>query len=301
MKIAIAGGTGFVGTALIKELVEENHELFILTRHPEKYKKQAHISYIGWLYDGATPEKELEDLDGFINLAGESLNGGRWTPERKRRIVESRITATREMKRILSTLSKKATFVINASAIGIYGTSDQLTFSETSDSIGDDFLARTVKLWETEALQSSSYSNRVVLTRFGVILDQHSGALPKMVLPYKLMVGGTIGKGTQWLSWIHIEDVVHGIIFCMNHSEITGPVNFTSPQPAQMKEFGQTISSVIHRPHWFPVTEFMLKTTLGDMSILVLEGQRVLPTILLNQQFSFTYPSLQHALLHIFK
>ena len=114
------------------------------------------------------------------------------------------------------------------------------------------------------------------------------------------MAGGTIGKGTQWLSWIHIEDVVHGIIFCMNHPEITGPVNFTSPQPVQMKEFGQTISSVIHRPHWLPVPEFMLKTILGDMSILVLEGQRVLPTTLLNQQFSFTYPTLQHALVHIF-
>lgn len=301
MKIAIAGGTGFVGTALIKELLKEHHELFILTRNPKKYKNQEQLSYIGWLYNSATPENKLEDIDGFINLAGEPLNSGRWTSDRKRSILESRITATREMKRILSTLSRKVKFVINASAIGVYGTSNQLTFSETSDSVGDDFLARTVKLWENESLHSSSYCERVVLARFGVILDKHNGALPMMVLPYKLMAGGTIGKGTQWLSWIHIEDVVHALIFCMNHSEISGPVNFTSPHPIQMKEFGQMISSVIHRPHWLPVPEFMLKTMLGDMSILVLEGQQVLPNTLLNHQFSFTYPNLQQALINILK
>lgn len=301
MKIAIAGGTGFVGTALIQELIKEHHELLILTRHPEKYNKQENLTYIGWLHDGATPEKELEGLDGFINLAGEPLNGGRWTSNRKRLIVESRLAASREMKRILSTLSKKAKFVINASAIGVYGTSDQLTFSETNDTVGDDFLARTVKLWEKEALHSTSYCDRVVLARFGVILDKYNGALPMMVLPYRLMAGGTIGKGTQWLSWIHIKDVVRALIFCINHSEITGPVNFTSPQPLQMKEFGQMISSVIHRPHWIPVPAFMLKTILGDMSILVLEGQRVLPNTLLNQQFPFTYPHLQQALINILK
>lgn len=300
MKIAIAGGTGLVGTALIKELVQDNHELFILTRNPEKYKQQEHLSYIGWLHNGATPEHELQDIDGFINLAGESLNSGRWTTERKRRIVESRITATREMKRILSTLSKKVSFVINASAIGIYGISNQLTFSENSDSIGDDFLARTVKLWEKEAVQSSSYSDRIVLARFGVILDQYQGALPMMVLPYKLMAGGTIGKGSQWLSWIHLEDVVRGILFCINHSELSGPVNFTAPQPVQMKEFGQTIGSVIHRPHWFPVPAFMLKTILGEMSILVIEGQRVVPTALLHHNFTFKYPTLQQALVQIY-
>ena len=301
MKIAIAGGTGLVGTALIEELVKENHEVYILTRSPEKYKRQEHLFYIGWLNAGAAPEKELQDIDGFINLAGESLNSGRWSTERKRRIVESRITATREMKRILSTLSNKIPFVINASAIGVYGTSDQLTFSETSDSIGDDFLARTVKLWEKEALHSTSYSHRIVLARFGVILDQHRGALPMMTLPYKLMAGGTVGKGTQWLSWIHIEDVVRGILFCINHSELSGPVNFTAPQPVQMKEFGQTISSVIHRPHWFPVPACILKTVLGEMSILVLEGQRIVPATLLNQNFTFHYPNLQQALVHILK
>lgn len=299
MKIAIAGGTGFVGTALVEELVKEHHELFILTRHPEKYEKQDNISYIGWLNDGAVPEKELENLDAFINLAGESLNSGRWTSNRKREIVESRITATREMKRILQLLSNKVSIVINASAIGIYGTSNQLTFSETTDSIGDDFLTLTVKLWEKEALHAAAYSNRIVLTRFGVILDRQSGALPMMVLPYKLMAGGTIGSGNQWLSWIHIEDVVRGIIFCINHSEISGPVNFTSPHPTQMNEFGHTIGSVIHRPHWFPVPEFVLKPLLGEMSILVLEGQRVLPTKLQEQHFEFTFPNLNQALENI--
>lgn len=301
MKIAIAGGTGFVGTALIKALIKEQHELFILTRSPDIYKKQADISYVGWLYEGATPEQELNEVDVFINLAGESLNSGRWTTERKRRIVESRITATREMKRILATLSKKIPLVINASAIGIYGISDQQTFSENTDILGDDFLARTVQLWEKEALYSASFSNRVVLARFGVILDKNNGALPMMVLPYKLLAGGTMGPGTQWLSWIHIEDVVRGLIFCIHHTELSGPVNFTSPQPIQMKAFGQTISSIIHRPHWFPVPAFVLKLALGEMSMLVVEGQRVLPTKLVDEQFSFSFPTLQQALLNILK
>ena len=132
-----------------------------------------------------------------------------------------------------------------------------------------------------------------------MILDKQSGALPMMVFPYKLMTGGTIGIGTQWVSWIHIEDVVRGIMFCMSHSEISGPVNFTAPHPVQMKDFGKMIGSIIHRPHWLPVPQFVLKTILGEMSILVVEGQRVLPTQLLNQQFSFSFPKLKQALINI--
>ena len=165
MKIAIAGGSGFVGTALIDELSKENHDIYILTRHPEKFKKQTNLTYIGWLTEEAKPEKHLEGLDVFINLAGESLNSGRWTPERKRRIVESRVEASKEMNRIISILPDKVSVIINASAVGYYGISDDETFTETSESIGDDFLARTVQLWEKEAAKSRSYSKRLVLNK----------------------------------------------------------------------------------------------------------------------------------------
>ncbi|MFJ7746295.1 TIGR01777 family oxidoreductase [Peribacillus sp. NPDC097295] len=296
MKIAIAGGSGFVGNALIDELLKENHELYILTRHPDQHKKQKHIHYVGWLSAGASPERQLEDLDVFINLAGESLNSGRWSQERKRRIVESRVESSKEMNRILSKLPKKLSCLINASAVGYYGISDQETFTEASDSIGDDFLARTVKLWEKEAMKSNSYSERVVLTRFGVILGEKEGALPMMTLPYKLFGGGKLGKGSQWLSWIHIQDVARAITFCMKNQTVQGPVNFTAPNPVQMETFGKTIGTVMHRPHWFPVPPFLLKAILGEMSVLVLEGQKVLPNKLIQEEFSFSFPTLKMAL-----
>ena len=296
MKIAIAGGSGFVGTALIDELLKENHELYILTRHPDQHKKREHIHYVGWMSAGSSPERQLEDLDVFINLAGESLNSGRWSQERKRRIVESRVEASKEMNRILSKLPKKVSCLINASAVGYYGISEQETFTESSDSIGDDFLARTVKLWEKEAMKSSSYSERVVLTRFGVILGEKEGALPMMTLPYKLFGGGKIGKGSQWLSWIHIQDVARAIAFCMKNQHLQGPVNFTAPNPVQMDTFGKTIGAVMHRPHWFPVPPFLLKAALGEMSVLVLEGQKVLPDKLIQEEFSFSFPTLKMAL-----
>ncbi|MGE7877583.1 TIGR01777 family oxidoreductase [Peribacillus muralis] len=296
MKIAIAGGSGFVGTALIDELLKENHDLYILTRHPEKYKKQPMLQYIGWLTENAKPENHLAGLDAFINLAGESLNEGRWTPERKRRIVESRVDACKEMNRILSSLPNKVSVIINASAIGYYGISDKDTFTETSESVGDDFLARTVKLWEKEAAKSRPYSNRVVLTRFGVILGENGGALPMMALPYKLFGGGKIGKGNQWLSWIHVQDVVRAISFCISEQGTEGPINFTAPTPVQMDAFGKTIGAVMHRPHWFPVPPIILKSVLGERSILVLEGQNVLPAKLIEQGFTFTFPSLKEAL-----
>ncbi|MGE7763138.1 TIGR01777 family oxidoreductase [Peribacillus sp. NPDC097895] len=301
MKIAIAGGSGFVGTALIDELSKENHDIYILTRHPEKFNKQANLTYIGWLIDNAKPERHLEGIDVFINLAGESLSSGRWTPERKRRIVESRVEASKEMNRILSALPDKVSVIINASAIGFYGISDHETFTETSESIGDDFLSRTVKLWEKEASKSSPYSKRVVLTRFGVILGEKEGALPMMALPYKLFGGGKMGKGNQWLSWIHIHDVVRAIVFCMNDSRIEGPVNFTAPTPVPMNTFGKTIGAVLHRPHWFSVPPFILKTMMGEMSILVLEGQNVLPIKLKEEGFTFTFPTLKDALQNILK
>ncbi|MFE4812933.1 TIGR01777 family oxidoreductase [Peribacillus simplex] len=301
MKIAIAGGSGFVGTALIDELSKENHDIYILTRHPEKLKKQTNLTYIGWLTKDAKPEKHLAGLDAFINLAGESLNSGRWTPERKRRIVESRVEASKEMNRIISILPDKVSVIINASAIGYYGISEDETFTETSESIGDDFLARTVQLWEKEAAKSRSYSKRLVLTRFGVILGEKEGALPMMVLPYKLLGGGKMGKGNQWLSWIHIHDVVRAIIFCMKDQRIEGPVNFTAPNPVQMDTFGKTIGAVLHRPHWLPVPPFFLKQLLGEMSILVLEGQNVLPTKLKEVGFTFSFPTLKKALQNILK
>ncbi|WP_110926482.1 TIGR01777 family oxidoreductase [Bacillus massiliglaciei] len=300
MKIAIAGGSGFVGRELIRQLSDE-HFLYILTRNPDRFQNKQNVTYIGWLQEGTAPEDYLRDIDAFINLAGTSLNSGRWTQPRKREIVESRLEAAKEMNRILSQLDEKISVVINASAIGFYGTSEEQVFDESSESSGDDFLAKTVKLWEAEASKSRAYSRRVVLTRFGVILGKEEGALPSILLPYRLFAGGTVGNGRQWLSWIHIEDTAAAIHFCLTHPNIEGPVNLTSPSPSRMKDFGKTAGRILRRPHWLPVPSPALKAALGEKSILVLKGQKVLPKKLLDAQFPFRYPDLDSALKNLLK
>jgi len=293
MKIAIAGGSGFVGKALQEELLKNGHQLFILTRNPNVHRPANGITYVQWLGDGDRPELQLEGTGAIVNLAGESLNSGRWTPARKRRILDSRLTATREVKRIIDALEHKPSVLLNASAIGYYGISRDETFTEAQVKRPSDFLSETVDLWEREAERSGI---RTVYMRFGVVLGKKGGALPRMALPYRLFGGGTVGSGRQVLSWIHIHDVVRAAIYCVEHPALAGPVNFTAPEPAAMKAFGQTIGSVLRKPHWLPVPGFMLKLLLGEMSVLVLEGQTVLSSKLLDNGFTFSHPDLEGAL-----
>ncbi|WNS76629.1 TIGR01777 family oxidoreductase [Bacillus sp. DTU_2020_1000418_1_SI_GHA_SEK_038] len=300
MKIALTGGTGFVGGALAKELVKNGHEVYILTRNVGQRYASENITYVSWLNEGDRPEEMLEGIDALINLAGESINSGRWTEARKKRILESRISATKEVLRILKQLMKKPALLINASAIGYYGTSLTNTFKEDSSEKGSDFLSATVQQWETEALKAQELGIRTVCCRFGIILDGTDGALPRMALPYKLFAGGTVGSGEQWVSWIHLNDVVNGIIFCINSTNIEGPVNFTAPNPLRMKEFGQLLGKAMQRPHWIPAPGFALKALLGEMSGLVLEGQNVLPAKLISNGYPFLFKHLHEALADIY-
>ncbi|MFE8698721.1 TIGR01777 family oxidoreductase [Cytobacillus sp. FJAT-53684] len=300
MKIAVTGGTGFVGRALINELTKKGHEIFILTRNGSNRENSSLITYIQWLNEGDQPSESLEGIDVFINLAGESINSGRWTKERKKKIIDSRIDATKEVLHILSHLQKKPQILINASAIGYYGISDTQTFTEKSSEFGTDFLAKTVQQWETEASKAREFNIRTVFCRFGIILDKADGALPRIALPYKLLAGGTVGSGNQWVSWIHLKDIIGGIEFTISNESIEGPVNFTAPTPVSMKEFGRTLGSVLQRPHWIPAPEFALKAALGEMSMLVLEGQRVVPEKLLSLGYSFAFENLHDALTDIY-
>jgi uncharacterized protein len=301
MRIAIAGGTGFVGNALVKKLLEKKHEIFILTRNISHKQHSKNLNYVQWLNDDDSPEDVLESIDVFINLAGESINSGRWTEDRKKRILNSRITATKEVRRIISRLEEKPYTLINASAVGYYGTSQVETFTEASRKSGTDFLAETVRRWEEEAAKAEEFEVRTVFCRFGIILEKNDGALPRMALPYKLFAGGTVGTGSQWVSWIHLDDAVSGILFCIEHEQLQGPVNFTSPNPVTMKEFGQILGEVLNRPHWMPAPGFALKIALGEMSTLVLEGQKVLPEKLQSFGYKFLYPELKAALGDIYK
>jgi len=300
MKIAIAGGTGFVGMALVNELSKYDHEIVILTRRTRKSSEKANVRYTQWLTDNANPVMDLQDTDIFINLAGESINSGRWTEERKSKILSSRIEAVDAVLDIINQLDRKPQALINASAIGIYGTSETKVFTENNEKLGTDFLAETVVKWEQEASKAVSLGIRTVLCRFGIILEKDAGALPKMLMPYKWFIGGNIGSGKQWMSWIHLEDVVKGIIFAIENKQIQGPVNFTAPHPVMMSDFGKTLAQVLHRPHWLPVPSFALRLLLGEMSTLVVDGQKVLPNKLLDHGFQFQYPTLEKALKNIF-
>lgn len=298
MKIAITGGSGFVGQEITKQLTDKGHEVYILSRSDKPSNDIVHI--IKWLGDGAKPEEQLENIDAWINLAGSSINEGRWTEEQKQKIYDSRMKATDEVLRIIGAVTKKPSVLINASAIGIYPTSEQATYTEHSSSRGDDFLAKTVEDWEKKAIEAEQFGTRVACGRFGIILGKEQGALPQMALPYKMGVGGKVGSGNQWVSWVHVSDVAKSILYAIEHDDFNGPFNVTAPDSKQMHDFGKILGEVLHRPHWMPVPAFALKLALGEKSQLVLKGQRVLPEKLLLHGFKFTYPNLRDALKNIY-
>ncbi|WP_174732575.1 TIGR01777 family oxidoreductase [Mesobacillus harenae] len=298
MKIAITGGTGLVGKSLASSLIESGNEVIILTRNDQQTNHQS-LKFIKWLHEDASPENELEGTDVFINLAGTTINT-RWTDSAKSDILSSRITATNEVLRIIGLLSKRPKLLINASAVGFYGVSEKVLFTEAQPEPGSDFLAETVMKWEQEALRAENMGLRTVLCRFGIILDKEEGALPKMVMPYRLFAGGRIGSGRQWVSWIHLDDAVKAIHFVIGNENLKGAVNFTAPEPVRMDEFGKTIADVVNRPHWIPVPTTALKAILGEMSFLILYGQQAVPSKLTEQGFQFRYPTLKPALKQIY-
>ncbi|OEF98521.1 TIGR01777 family oxidoreductase [Desulfuribacillus alkaliarsenatis] len=298
MRIAITGGTGFVGTALTELLINNGHEVVILTRKKPLQKSDSRVEYIQWLSD--TGHADLPVIDAIVNLAGASINN-RWTENYKQKIISSRVEATKEVINLIENSPVKPKVLINASAIGYYGTSTDRTFTEETDSAGDDFLASVVTRWEQEALKAEAYGVRVVCTRFGLILGKGEGALPKLVQPYKLYAGGPLGSGEQWYSWVHIDDVVGLIYFAILTNQLRGPVNAVAPTPVTMEDFGRALAKVLNRPHWLPTPAFILKLLLGEMSVLVLEGQRVIPEKALKHNYKFKYADINLALSNLLK
>ena len=294
MKIIIAGGTGFIGNKLIDVLLQNGHEVVVLTRKARP--SSGKLSYVVWLKENALPELEIESADAIVNLAGVSINDGRWTANHQKQIYDSRMAATDELLRIISEMPQKPSVFINASAIGIYPVSLDEVYTEDSICTPDDFLGKTVQDWENKAKQARSYGARTAFMRFGVVLGRDGGALPLMALPYKLFAGGTVGSGQQWVSWVHVNDVVRAISFAVENERLQGPVNVTAPSPLRMKEFGKVIGNVLKRPHWIPAPAFAMKLALGQKSKLVLEGQKVLPEVLLENGFEFEFPVLEIAL-----
>lgn len=294
MKIVLAGGTGFVGRSLCNHFYSRGYDVVILTRNPNKQTDER-FTYVEWLTKKEVNMEPLHGADVIINLAGESINN-RWTSAMKKQILQSRIQATEALHQLIQRLPENPKVYVQASAIGFYGTSDSKAFTEKHEQAGDDFLAHVVSQWEEAGQRIEKEGIRTVYMRFGLILERTEGALPLIALPYKLFVGGTIGRGTQWISWAHIEDVCKIIEFVIEHEKINGPVNVTAPHPVEMKVFGKTLAKILRRPHWLPVPAFALNILLGEMSMLITEGQRVLPEKALHHGFQFQYNHVREAL-----
>lgn len=301
MKVAIAGATGFVGTRLVERLYAQEHQLLILTRNQSAAQKVFPRSAFPNLeivtYSPTTSgswQQVIAGCDGVVNLAGASISDGRWTPEYKQEILHSRQLGTQKLVEAIAQVHPKPSVLVNASAIGYYGTSETATFDETSPA-GSDFLAQVCLAWEAEAKKVIESGTRLVILRFGIVLGM-GGAIAKMLPPFKLFAGGPIGSGNQWFSWIHREDLVNLIIQALTKSDIQGVLNATAPNPVRMAEFCQTLGQVINRPSWLPVPGFALEALLGDGAIVVLEGQQVLPRSTIATGFNYEYSQLKPAL-----
>ena len=297
MKIAIAGATGFVGSRLVEQLQSQGHQIVILTRSPQQASNrfpQAEIVGYNPLKSGEW-QAAISGCDAVINLAGEPIAEKRWTLDHNRVILESRKLGTEKIVEAIAQATIKPPVLINASAIGYYGTSETSKFDETSPA-GTDFLAQVCTAWEAAAQAATVSGTRVVILRLGIVLGENGGVLGKMLAPFSAFVGGPIGSGKQWFSWIHREDVVKLIIAAITDAQLEGVYNATAPNPVTMETFAQTLGTVMSRPCWLPVPNFALEALLGEGAIVVLQGQQVIPTQTLAQGFEFQYPTLQPAL-----
>jgi uncharacterized protein len=295
MKIAVAGGTGFIGTALVKALAERGHAVTVLTRRPRALSPPAATVVL----DPDRPaglEKILEDYDGVVNLAGESIAAGRWTKRRKSAILESRLKATRALVDIMAKCRKGPEVFLSASAVGYYGNRGGESLTEDADS-GGGFLAEVCRKWEEEAKRAETAARRVVTPRIGIVLGRGGGALAKMLLPFKLGLGGPLGDGRQWMSWVHAEDLAGLMLHALENRACRGPLNAVAPHPVTNRDFSKTLGKVLWRPAFFPVPAFVLRLILGEMAgEMLLSGQKVSSARAQGLGYKFKHPRLKDAL-----
>ncbi|MBI3005849.1 MAG: TIGR01777 family protein [Ignavibacteriales bacterium] len=304
MKIIVAGGSGFLGTALVKRLTESHHSVVVLSRNPEKAKKGLPASAMVERWDASSPgpwTQHIEGADAVMNLTGESIGGKRWTTKQKNILLSSRINSTRSLVEALTRASKKPRVLVNQSAVGYYGNVPEGDVVE-SHPAGGDFLGKVASQWEQEARKAESLGIRVVTPRTGVVLNKKGGALPRMLFPFSMFVGGPLGTGKQWFPWIHLKDEIGALIFAVESPKLSGPVNFAAPEPVTMKQFCIALGKAMRRPSWAPVPGFALKILLGEMADgLLLGGQRIVSKKLANAGYRFQFPMLADALADILK
>ena len=296
MNITVTGASGFIGYRLVQELLQSGHTIHALGRK-RSADLPAAVRFSEWRSIEAEPPPEsLAAADAIVQLAGEPV-AQRWSPDVKQRIRSSRVDGTRNLVNALAKQSHRPRVLVCASAIGYYGSRGDEVLTETS-SPGRDFLAQVVIDWEQAARQAEALGIRVVPLRFGVVLG-NGGALPKMLPPFRLGIGGRLASGQQWMSWIHVEDVIGLIRFSLDNSAARGPMNATSPGPVTNAEFTQELAAALHRPAIFPVPRFALKLLFGEMAEVLLGSQRVIPQAAQSAGFQFQYPELRPALVRL--
>ncbi|HKV36017.1 MAG TPA: TIGR01777 family oxidoreductase [Pyrinomonadaceae bacterium] len=298
MKVLISGSHGLVGKALISSLVEDGHEVVRLVRGGHTLGQLE----IEWHPNqGRIDAQRLEGFDAVFHLAGESIASGRWTDEKKRTIRDSRTKGTTLLSETIAQLSRPPAVFISASAIGYYGNRGDEELTEDS-APGNDFLSSVCVEWEEATRPASEKGIRTILARFGIILDLDGGALAKMLTPFRMGIGGRVGDGRQWMSWIALDDVVNALKFLLLDSAVHGPVNIVAPNPVTNAEFTQTLGRVLSRPTVFPVPEFATRLAFGEMAdALLLSSQRVDPAVLEERGFAPYWPRLEPALQHLLR
>ncbi len=309
MRIIVSGGTGFIGHSIIRALLEDGHDVILLSRSshlksPGDFfdtNKEGSLKVMEW--DGKSLglwSDYMENTHAVINLTGEPIAAKKWTAAQKEKIASSRLESTKILVQAIAQAKKKPFVLINASAIGYYGDTDDAIVME-SQPRGEGFLPETCGKWESQASEAESLGVRVVFLRLGLVLGKGGGVLKKMIPPFNFFLGGPLGTGYQWLSWVHIDDVIGIILLALKHLELSGPVNVTAPNPVNMNQFCYALGRALGRPSWLPVPSWVLKLGLGEMSEMLLTGQRVIPQRLQAEGYVFKHSDIEEALASIIK
>lgn len=306
MRVIITGGTGLIGRALANSLAKDHHEVIVLSRNVNKTSGLAGgVKVVQWDAKSAQGWGSLADGAGaIVNLAGESIAGEgfppqRWTAERKRRIRDSRVNAGKAIVEAISAAQNKPAVLIQSSAVGYYGTHGDQDITEESTA-GSDFLGQICKEWEASTDAVEKMGVRRCLIRTGLVLSSNGGVLPQMALPFRLFAGGPIGSGKQQIPWIHLDDHIAAIRFLIDNPSASGVFNLSAPNPLSNADFGRAIGRALGRPYWLPTPGFAFKIAFGELSMLLLEGQRAVPKRLQEMGFQFKYPEAEAALRDLF-
>jgi len=299
MKVIITGGSGLIGTALSHRLISEQHQVTILSRNPAIQPMTPGIEVVQW--DGSTPNgwgRLVDGTDAIVNLAGANLGGGLWTTRRKQVLTESRLRAGTAVVEAVRQADHKPAVVIQASAIGYYRPAGDVVLDESCPA-GEDFQGNLCQRWEDSTRAVEALGVRRVISRTGVVFGRGALIYNLFVLPFRIFFGGPLGSGRQFLSWIHIQDEVNGLMHFLQDETTSGAYNLMAPEPIRNADLGRIISRVYHRPYWFPIPAFAMRLALGELSTVVLDSWRGVPGRLTESGFQFAFPDAESALMNL--